>query len=101
MNQAAKVSLIDKVYTTNNIGVQVPTISTTEIFAIVNPVTRAEFYEAGLQGIQPAYRFDVFATEYDGSDTVRYNGVDYTVYRTYERADGRIELYTEVRSGEK
>lgn len=37
--------------------------------------------------------------EYDGEKEVEYNRVKYSVYRTYVRSDGDIELYCEVRTG--
>lgn len=37
--------------------------------------------------------------EYDGEKEVEYNRVKYSIYRTFVRSDGDIELYCEKRMG--
>lgn len=54
---------------------------------------------AGQMGFKPELRFKVWRSEYSGENIVKYNDVRYSIYRTFEAEDGRIELYAERRSG--
>ena len=101
MNQAAKIALLQTTYTQDDVGEWVETTEAVNVFAYVSSVTMSEFYQAGIQGLKPEYRFLIWQTEYDGEETLKYNDVVYTVYRTYLRDDGRIELYTTLRKGEE
>ena len=101
MNQAAKIGLLKTTYTQDDLGEWVETTETLNVFAYVSSVTMSEFYQAGLQGMKPEYRFLIWQTEYDGEETLEYDDKVYTVYRTYLRDDGRIELYTTLRKGEE
>lgn len=72
----------------------------TEIFAKLQPVTRAEFTAAGQAGYHTLRRFDVWSSEYADQEEVEYNGRRLTVYRVYgPRQDGVTELYTAERVG--
>lgn len=71
-----------------------------EVFARVNSVTRAEFFNGGQSGFRPEYRFDVFHTEYKGEKECEYDGARYAIYRTYRNpASDYMELYAERRLG--
>lgn len=69
------------------------------VFCQVDSVTRAEFFEGGQNGIRPEYRFTMFYWDYNGERTVMYNGVAYTIYRTYHARTDTLELYVERRTG--
>jgi len=101
MNQAAKIGLLKTTYTQDELGEWTETSEEVKVFAYVSSVTMSEFYQAGMQGMKPEYRFLIWQTEYDGEETLKYNDVVYTIYRTYLRDDGRIELYTTLRKGEE
>lgn len=101
MNQAAKISLIKTEYAQDSIGEWTETTSKKNVFSYVSSVTMTEFYQAGLQGMKPEFRFLVWISEYDGEETLEYDGKIYTIYRTYIRDDGRIELYVALRKGEE
>lgn len=101
MNLAEKISLISTEYTQDDLGEWTETQIKTEVFAMVNSVTMSEFYQAGLQGFKPDYRFSVWMTEYNDQELVEYKGKVYSVYRTYRRDDGRIELYVNEKKGEE
>ena len=98
---AEKISLITTTYTQDDIGEWVEAQTKTEVFAVVSSITMAEFYQAGMQGLKPDYRFTIWLTEYDNQDLVEYKGKIYSVYRSYRRDDGRIELYVNEKKGEE
>ena len=62
---------------------------------------QSEFFEAGRNGIKANCVLIPNTLDYNGESTVRYKDKVYSVYRTYERADDRIELYCEVRLGDQ
>ena len=99
MNQAVKISLIGKSYTTNSIGVTVVTETKTDVFATVYSVSQTEFFRAGQEGLKPAAVYAVRSMEYDGQDEIEANSVRYSIYRTFVRSDGRTELYVNRRKG--
>lgn len=71
-----------------------------EVFARVNSVTRAEFFNGGQSGFRPEYRFDVFYAEYQGESECEYAGTRYAIYRTYRNpASDYMELYAERKVG--
>jgi SPP1 family predicted phage head-tail adaptor len=101
MNLAEKIALISTEYTQDDLGEWTETQTKTEVFAMVNSVTMSEFYNAGLQGFKPDFRFTVWMNEYADQELVEYKDKIYSVYRTYRRDDGRIELYVNEKKGEE
>lgn len=70
-----------------------------EVFAKMYSITEKEFYDAGMQGLKPEFRFDVRACEYGGEDTLVYDGIKYAVCRTYRKGREYIELYVMRKAG--
>ena len=74
-----------------------------QIFAQVQSVTRAEFFQAGRAGYSPTFVFSVFAGDYNGESVIEYEGETYAVYRTYRKTGGDgsdyMELYAERQAG--
>lgn len=101
MNNAIKISLISKGYTFDSIGNPIPTPVRREVFAVKGSINQSEFYEAGQQGLKPCACYTVRLTEYNGEDELEDGNTKITIYRTYNRTDGRIELYGTVRKGER
>jgi len=62
------------------------------VFANRRSVSQKEFYEAGILGLKPEFRFDVRFFEYNGEDSLIYEGKRYVIYRTYRRGE-YAELY--------
>ncbi len=58
-----------------------------------------EFYNAGQQKIKSEILLVVDLEEYDNELTVKYNDIVYSIYRTYPRPDGFIELYCNKKAG--
>lgn len=100
MNKAKKIKLIANAYTSDSIGQLIPTESEKSVFAKIRSASQSEFFNAGENGLKPDKVFDVLMTEYEGQMRVKYDNDNYSVYRTYLRDDGRVELYTEKRVGD-
>ncbi len=95
------IELIQTTYTQDQDGVHQPSSNMSrQVYCQVGPITRAEFSAAGRNGLNPSYVFTVFATDYQGEQTVNFNGLTYSVYRTYRRPeDDYIEIYVERKGG--
>lgn len=70
-----------------------------QVFCKKKSVPQNEFFQAGLNDIKASIILIVHTLEYQGEESVMYGGKVYRIYRSYEREDGRTELYGEVRAG--
>ena len=80
-------------------GVQIPSESSREVYANVQSVSLNEWSEGGRLGLNPELRFTMFGPDYNREEIIEYNGVRYTIYRTYITRNDMIELYCERRTG--
>ena len=101
MTSAVKISLISKTYNLNAIGVPVATEEKIDVFAIKSSVNRSEFYDAGQIGLKPQACFTVRITDYHDEEELEADGERWSIYRTYDRVDGRVELYVGDQKGQK
>lgn len=100
MDRSAVIKLIAETKTKNEYGVFGDTKTTSrEVYAQVQSVTRAEFFDAGRNGLNPEFEFTMFFGDYEGEKLVEYNGNTYAVYRTYQGRNDTIELYVERKGG--
>lgn len=99
MDRSNVITLVAKTRTQDSMLIWHETVTGRDVFAQVDSVTRSEFFEAGRAGLDPAYRFTVFYADYEGEDTVIYNGKPYGIYRTYHARTDELELYAERKGG--
>ena len=100
MDRSEVIYLVKETITTDAYGVEQKTYTRRKIFASKQSATLAEWSEGGRLGLNPEYRFTIFGPEYRGENIIEYKGRQYSVYRTYEARDDRIELYVERRQGD-
>ena len=96
------LTLISQTLVKNKYGVSVPDEEQTtqnEVFCECHSINRNEFFEAGRNGLNPQYMFTVFAGDYNGESECYYDGLRYSIYRTYKTDDDYIELYVERKGG--
>jgi len=95
------IDLISTVTTTGALNQEiVTTTTTTTVFADLSSVTRQEFLAAGSLGLKPSLVATIYSFEYSGQKAVKVDGEDYSVYRTFNRAENdKIELYLEQKEG--
>lgn len=72
---------------------------TNQVFCEKKPIAQAEFFQAGQSGIKPSVCLIVSIFDYNNHGKLKFNSKVYSVYRTYERLDERVELYCEVKAG--
>lgn len=70
-----------------------------EVFATLRSLSGSEVSAARLNSIKAACMFEVWTAEYDGQREVKHDNRRMTIYRTFNRPDGKTELYTEERAG--
>ena len=70
-----------------------------EVYAQVDSVTRAEFFEGGRNGLNPEFKFTMFAGDYHRETALEYEGEQYGIYRVYHGRNDRVELYAERKGG--
>ena len=99
MDRSTVIKLIGTTKTQDEYGVWRSENTYTEVYAQVDSVTRAEFFEAGRNGLNPEFRFSMFAGDYAGETMVEYNGMTYAIYRTYFGRNDTVELYVERKGG--
>lgn len=100
MDKSDIISLEKVTYKTDSLEQKVPDGKTTrDIFCNVKSITRAEWANAAQRGLKPSYCVTIWADEYDGEVVAVYNGVRYSIYRTYQVSTEEIELYLERKAG--
>ena len=70
------------------------------VFCSKLSITRAEFNSAGSAGHKPDMMLIVDADSYDYEKYLEYQGKKYSIYKTFGRKDGFIELYCELKQGD-
>lgn len=99
MDRSTVIELVAETPTKDKYGVEQITRTTRTVFAQVDSVTRAEFFEGGRNGLNPEYRFTMFFADYNDEETVVYNGKAYGVYRVFHGRTDTVELYAERKGG--
>ena len=100
MDRSAVISLISETYSQNSRGSVIVTENSREIFAHVDSVTASEYFEGGRNGLNPEFRFTIFAYDYEGEKIVEFDGGRFSVYRVYKGRSDTLELYVERRQGD-
>ena len=98
MSKSTAIDLIRVTTAQDADGVFRETETARHVFAKVDSVTSAEFFEGGRNGLNPSLRFLVFTGDYHGEQIVCHAGLRYGVYRTYVRGD-TTEVYVERKGG--
>ena len=94
------ICLLTATYAKDQYGIPKPVYTSRQVFCRVDSVTRAEFFDAGRNGLNPEYRFTMFHGDYHGEETCEYEGNTYGIYRTYHiPGTDYLELYVERKGG--
>lgn len=103
MDRSTPLTLIRKLYTTDDIGQKIYTESTSLVYADIKSVSRSEFFQAGEYGLKPSYVAEMFAPDYNGEELCEltmFGTTDkYSIYRTYLGLNEKIELYLQKEVG--
>lgn len=92
-------NLISVTTTQDAIGNFIASEKTFMVFCSKFSITRAEFSTAGQAGYKPDLMLVVDADAYGNEKLLEYQEKRYSIYKTFQRVDGFIELYCEVKTG--
>lgn len=99
MDNTKKVKLIKRLNAVDSIGEVIFTETEKTVFAKITSSSQSEWFTAHRDGINSAYRLEIYSFEYDGETVCEVDGVRYGIYRTFEKSRDRIELYLEEKAG--
>ena len=99
MDRSDVITLLSVTRYQDDYGVWQETRVERDVFCQVDSVTRAEFFDGGRNGLNPQFRFTVFAADYNDETTAVYKGKAYGIYRTYQPRTDVLELYAERKGG--
>lgn len=99
MDKNCVIDLIVTTYTKDTLGQYVYSNTKRTVFAKVASVSQSEWFEGGRIGLNPQFRFTMFAGDYGHEKELEYEGNRYTIYRTYYSMGDAVELYTELKKG--
>lgn len=94
-----ELTLINQIYELDDIGNQISVETRTTVLCKKQSAGRNEFYNAAAAGHRPEHVFVIHGYEYNGETIVEFDGVKYTVIRTYQTDFEEIELTVERVSG--
>lgn len=92
-------NLVSYTYEKDEYGVLRRNSTSRQVYVDVVSVSASEFFDGGRNGLKPALRFTMFRYDYQNEDVIEYEGVQYSIYRTYFRNYDQIDLYTELKKG--
>lgn len=99
MDRSDIIKLVSITQEQDSRGVWHKTEQLKTVYASVDSCTASEFFNAGRNGLKPAYRISMFVHDYSGEDIIEYNGKRYAVYRTYHSRNDIIELHVQDKAG--
>lgn len=90
-----ELTLISGGYKEDELGNQIPVENRVGILCKVESVGRNEFYNAATSDLKPELIFIVHKYEYGNQRKVEFEGLQYTVIRTYATGFEEVELTCE------
>lgn len=99
MDKSRIAHLITEAHEEDAYGVLQTETARRKVFVSVQSVSQSEWFEGGRNGLNPELKFTMFSFDYKGESMIEYNGVVYTVYRTYLTNRDEIELYVQRKQG--
>jgi hypothetical protein len=92
-------NLLSVTTTIDNLGQAIETTKPYMIFCSKFSITRAEFSTAGQLGFKPDLMLVIDADAYGNEKLLEYQNKIYSIYKTFQRVDGFLEIYCEVKKG--
>lgn len=100
MDRSNECYLIAETRTQDAYGVEQVQQTERHVFCNVSSVTQREWFEGGRIGLNPEYRMTMFSYDYAGEQLLKFNGIIYSIYRTYITDNDEIELYVQRKQGD-
>lgn len=88
------ITLIAQTFAADALKQRIPMETQRDVWCRIESVSRAEWRDAGVQGLKPELKAVMPGINYGGELIALYSGTRYAIYRTYRAADSdEIELY--------
>ena len=68
-------------------GEPIQTMTYRQVFANKKSVRQSEFYNAAIVGLKPQLVFEVYSFEFNNDEKVKYNDIEYSIIRAYEKGE--------------
>lgn len=69
------------------------------VFCQIESVIQSEWSAAGINGLKAEYKLTVWADEYRNATAAILDEVRYSIYRTFQPSEDKIELYLTRKAG--
>lgn len=99
MSEYGEAKLVHVTHSTDDIGQTVNAEVLRPVPVEVKSIGRAEWNAAGQQGLSPSMTLVTNKANYQKEQSIEFDGERYSIYRTYARMDGKIELYLKQEAG--
>lgn len=83
----AVIELGAEVYSQDVIGQQIAIKTWRQVYANEFTLSRAEYYEAGAQGLKPECQYQIRSCEYQDEQLMRAGDVEYNIIRVERRGE--------------
>lgn len=81
------IELLGVTVTTDELGNQIEQETARQVFANEFAISDRDFYSAGVQGMKPEKRFEIYAFEYQNESKFIHNGIKFRIIRTETRGE--------------
>lgn len=95
----AKITLIARTPSQADSGAPIYDYVGHDVFCSVRSVGMNEFYAASQAGLDVQYVFETNPANYEGEDTLVYEGEEYGIVRTYMKSLDVLEIYAGSKVG--
>lgn len=88
-----QITLIKRTYIKDQYGVEKPHEVYRSVFCNIASVTLTEISTAGINGLRPEYKCEMFSHDYEGENIAKIGDSEFTIYRTYLGRNETLDLY--------
>ena len=99
MDRSDIINLLEVIKTQDDLGRWIEAVQKHQVYCQVQSISQSEFFDAGRNGLNPAYKFVVFFGDYNNEPMIEYKDETYSIYRTYHTKTDKLELYCERKGG--
>lgn len=87
MRHKEVIELLSVTIIEDELGNQIEQETARQVFANEFSISDRDFYSAGVQGLKPEKRFEIYSFEYQDEQKFRYNSNKYRIIRTETKGE--------------
>lgn len=81
------IELLAVTITEDELGNQIEQEAARQVYANEFTISDRDFYTAGVQGLKPEKRFEIYRFDYQNEPKFKHNGIKYKIIRTETRGE--------------